>query len=570
MNETKNKREWVKNVAIVFLIILLILTFFSNTILNYSLPEVAAQYIDSGTITTKIRGTGVIESGDPYNVKIKQMRKVDSVEVRSGDYVQAGDVLCVLSTEDSTELETAREELIIAQRTLDSAENEFLLKLITGGYDSSVIANAGEIKSADEYLYQVTAAKEAVDKAKKEYEEQKSKVEQWQTQIAALETQISITPSSNADTTEEQKACNEAKKRVEEAAYALTEATNRLDAIDREIERRQGLDENHPDYDLGSLPQQREEAVVALNSAKTEKDNADLVLSRAENALNEKIASGDTSGILNNLQNQLATARLELEKENKNLTKRQEIVQINSDNYDSLMNNISASFGLNTLQNSIDDAKAEVKKKKEKVEKLEEQMDGVSVAAPISGRIIDVYVQSGMDTPENGVVMTMQPEGKGFTMTMTVTNEQAKRLSVGDKAELVNSWRYDDMEIKIASIKQDKNNPGKSKVVTFDVSGNDVLSGQSISISVGQKSANYDMIVPNSAIREDNNGKFVLIVESKSSPIGTRYYATRVDVEVLASDDTRSAISGGLYGSEFVITTSNKPVEKNKQVRLAE
>lgn len=92
---------------------------------------------------------------------------------------------------------------------------------------------------------------------------------------------------------------------------------------------------------------------------------------------------------------------------------------------------------------------------------------------------------------------------------------------------------------------------------------------ESLNVSVGQKSANYDLIVPNSAIREDSNGKFILIVESKSSPLGNRYVATRVDVEVLASDDTQSAVSGALYGSEFVITTSTQPVEAGKLVRLA-
>ena len=93
------------------------------------------------------------------------------------------------------------------------------------------------------------------------------------------------------------------------------------------------------------------------------------------------------------------------------------------------------------------------------------------------------------------------------------------------------------------------------------VSYYDYASGQTMTLSVGQRSANYDYVVPNSAIREDNNGKFILIVESKSSPLGNRYIATRVDVEVLASDDTMSAISGGLYGYEYVITTSTAPVE---------
>ena len=94
--------------------------------------------------------------------------------------------------------------------------------------------------------------------------------------------------------------------------------------------------------------------------------------------------------------------------------------------------------------------------------------------------------------------------------------------------------------------------------------------GQSLSLSIGQKSMDYELVVPNSAIREDNNGKFILIVQSKSSPLGNRYIATRVDVEVLASDDTHTAISAGIYGNEYVITTATKPVEAGKQVRLTD
>ena len=43
MNEkVLKKRAWIKNAIIIFLAVMLLLTFFSNTILNYSLPEVAA------------------------------------------------------------------------------------------------------------------------------------------------------------------------------------------------------------------------------------------------------------------------------------------------------------------------------------------------------------------------------------------------------------------------------------------------------------------------------------------------------------------------------------------------
>jgi hypothetical protein len=62
--------------------------------------------------------------------------------------------------------------------------------------------------------------------------------------------------------------------------------------------------------------------------------------------------------------------------------------------------------------------------------------------------------------------------------------------------------------------------------------------------------------VPKSAIRKDSDGQFLLVVTSKSSPLGNRYYAERYPVQVVASDDVQSAVTG-LYGNEYVITTSN-------------
>ncbi|MBR4759295.1 MAG: RND transporter, partial [Lachnospiraceae bacterium] len=59
------------------------------------------------------------------------------------------------------------------------------------------------------------------------------------------------------------------------------------------------------------------------------------------------------------------------------------------------------------------------------------------------------------------------------------------------------------------------------------------------------------------------------VVKVKPSPLGNRYVLSRSDVEVLASDDTSSAVSGGLYGYEYVVTNSSKPLEAGMKVRLA-
>jgi hypothetical protein len=44
----------------------------------------------------------------------------------------------------------------------------------------------------------------------------------------------------------------------------------------------------------------------------------------------------------------------------------------------------------------------------------------------------------------------------------------------------------------------------------------------------------------------------------------------RADVNILASDDTNTAVSGGLSSWDFVITTATAPIEPGMQVRLAD
>lgn len=548
MNENgTKKREWVKNAAIVFLLILLLLTFFSNTIQNYSLPEVATQYVENGSITAKIRGMGVVESGDPYNVKIKEVREVASVEVKVGDKVEAGQVLCYLTEEDSQQLDQAKQDLEQKQQALDDAQFNFERQLLTGNYDVSIMQNAGNTAPMSSYLNQVYSAKNQMDAAEE-------KVNEWKSLIAIYDRQIEFNPYSE-DISKEFKALKDAQTALDTINNDLTGAQNWLDALDAQIKVEEAaLSVSSGDASrLASLRTQRVTALQNVKNLESKKATAEQNLANAKKA---------TENIDNDITKAKAFAELSL----KNA---EEYYALTKTAYEDLIKNIGDAFDLSKASEAIADAQKAVDDARAQVDKLTAEAMGGEVTAPISGLITSVNVKSGVETPSDGIVFTMQPEGKGYTMSFTVTNQQATRLSVGDQAELVNSWRYDDIQVTLASIKPDPNNPGQNKLLTFDVTGESVIAGQSLNVSVGQKSANYDYTVPNSAIREDNNGKFILIITSKSSPIGTRYFASRVDVEVLASDDTKSAISGAIESYAYVITTSTKPVEAGKQVRLA-
>lgn len=569
MNENggKKRREWVKNAAIIFLSVMLVLTFFSNTFMNYSLPEVAAQYVQSGTITAKIRGTGTVESGDPYNVKISETRTISSVLVKTGDKVEKGAPLLLLEDKES-------KELTDAQAALDKAMLDFELALLSGDISNSTFQNVqnGNVASINTYQSRIVAAEAEIDRWQKQVDEATNAINQLKT------AQVNVDAGGTPDTGSEQNKVNAAqaalnsdevkiaKDKISEwqAAQATCQAT--IDKYNENIassvsgngfvnqvteDEYQLALKNREQYQ--SLINERQ-AFINNNPDKVKAyDEKVKALADANKALADKQNSKENS--TNSLTVQTQNWQTELDKRNIQLKAAQ-------DTKEQLLKDISTELNLDYQLDSL-------QKQRDDIAKLQENAVGASIEAPISGTITSVTVKAGDEAQPDTALVTMQPEGKGFTMSFSVTNDQAKRLSVGDKADLVNSWRYSDMDITLASIKPDTTDPGQKKLLTFDITGDEVTPGQSLNVSVGQKSANYDLIVPNSAIREDSNGKFILIVESKSSPLRNRYVATRVDVEVLASDDTQSAVSGALYGSEFVITTSTQPVEAGKLVRLA-
>ncbi len=627
MNENgKKKREWVKTAAIIFLSVMLVLTFFSNTIMNYSLPEVATQYVESGTITAKIRGSGVVESGNPYNVEVTESRKVSQVAVKVGDEVEKDAVLMYLEDAESTELKEAKTQL-------DSLKAEYDRAIVAADTSSNIVnkVETGDVTSTESKVAQIDAYNSRIDALQ-------NNIDAYNNRIAEIDAALGKLGDSSTDTSAEQQGVNyaqgelskatawvETSKEKLEAAKGVLESVNSAVKVaednaaacqkaaddaqanytamltrqssltdkasqngltedeQKELDRlngneegsvtaasntlaaaQQALSEANDAVNAAnaSIEADRAKAQETVNAAQNEYNNAQTAkttwegkLADAQRDLANKQAGGSGGGEREALNNEKADLTLSL---NKATAEKTDVEKELTD----LLAGFTKEVDLSALLTKIRDQEKLVKE-------LTDKSVGATITAPVAGTVTTLNVVAGESTAPGTPVAVLQPAGKGFSMSFSVTNEQAKRLSVGDVADLVNAWRYDNLKVTLANIKPDPTEPGQKKLLTFDVDG-DVTAGQTLNISVGQKSANYDLIVPNSAIREDNNGKFILIVESKPGPLNTRYIATRVDVEVLASDDTQSAISAALYGYEFVITTSTKPVEAGKQVRLAE
>ena len=84
----RNRREWVKNIIIVFLLIMLVLTFFSNTIMNYSLPEVSVARISRNKVSKAYSLDLLVEANKKYTVTADENREIKRVAVRKGQEIK--------------------------------------------------------------------------------------------------------------------------------------------------------------------------------------------------------------------------------------------------------------------------------------------------------------------------------------------------------------------------------------------------------------------------------------------------------------------------------------------------
>lgn len=577
-----DRKDKIKNITIIFLLVMLILTFFSNTIMNYSLVEVSTQQVTSGQITSKVRGSGSVEASESYSVTIEETRKIATVNVKKDAEVATGDLLFTLEDTDSDELDAAKKSLNEAQAAYESA---VLTAGITVAERQSI--EAGKGSSLTQKQNEIAAANQRVKDAQ-------AAVDAAQASVDKIKAQIDAVSNSTADTTAEEKAVLDAEKKNSEAQDSLTSAESAYtpvkSAYDTALESLQraqaDLEEAKATRDAlnasssaTAADKQTAETAVATaqvkvntadsnfktcqanlnkvqgsyDSAKSAATDSKNALSNANYNLSVKKLTGTNTAEANNLQAQLNTATAALTDANSALTSA-------TNDQKKVTDKISGEVTIASAYKTMTDLQ-------EEVAKLQAKSIGTEITSPISGTVTDIAVTAGTTVNANDVMMTIQPENKAYVLQFSVTENQAKKVRVGDTAEILNNWYGNDVSAVVSAIRKDPQNRSNSMIIC-EMKG-DVSVGDSYTLSIGEQSSNYDTIVPTSAIREDSNGKFILIIESKSTPLGNRYYARRVDVDVITSDDTKSAVTGALEGYEYVITTTTKPIKENEQVRLA-
>ena len=426
------------------------------------------------------------------------------------------------------------DELAEAQKDLKKAKESYASLRITYGADYDALKEAAEqIAAGSDVIYQMAAIvkdREAADPQKIAYEKLQPVLNQVNTledKVAEYEALVDGQASVQEQIDKLDDACDDAEDELDALEDDLDDAYDALNDLEREVEGaefQKAFQEEQVELQADTVAQLEEQ----YNDLKTKQNDYESAKDRVESCQ-------DTL-------DDLTFALAEQKKADGKLAASQQL--------------------------DLDNALKEIQEQETLVAELQAESVGAEVTANVSGQISSLNVTAGRDAVAGDTLAVIEVVDRGYTVKLPVTNEQSQKVRIGDKADVTNYYWGEQLDVTLTSIITDPSNPGQGKLLVFTLNG-DVSSGQNVTLSVGERSANFDAVIPNSALRTDTNGTFVLVLTVKHSPLGNRYIATRVDVNVLAQDDTTAAVSGLSMG-DYVITTSSKPLEAGMQVNMVE
>lgn len=187
-NEKTGRRRLMGRATAIFLAVILLLTFFSSSISNFTLPKVTYETPAGGALIKEISGIGKVEAKSFHDLYVKSSMKVTEIMVKVGDAVKQGQTLLTLDTSE-IENQLKDEQDKFAQLELN------LEKLLDTGEKLKEARAPESLLNLDKA---VQLARQSVEKTDKNYEDCKSLYEIGA--VTANELADAKTASENAKT----------------------------------------------------------------------------------------------------------------------------------------------------------------------------------------------------------------------------------------------------------------------------------------------------------------------------------------------------------------------------------
>ena len=534
------QRTWAKWVLIAFFAIMGILTFFSGTIRNLTLPQITTQSVTAGTITPVVAGSGMTEAAESTEILASRAGSVTDLLVQPGDRVKAGDVLMKVDYPDDGTLEAKQEELDRQQKAL--AEARLTATMST---DSSAWTQYQMLKNNLE-----------------DAEQRQARCKEYLGKRKSLDSQLS---AAKKELSSAQSAYHAG---VDAAAQEAEAAHQALDAARRQQENAQAnasyYQENPESEEYQTAKAALDEANAAVLDCQNRCYAADTALETLQaqyqpgvDAAQQKV--DELTGQITSLELTYAGCTDEKACENAVLSAKGALSSYYESQKDAKVQDELEAARLAEMERQIEQLEQEIAE-------LEAKIGAAEVRASCDGIVETIYDKEEF---ENGEKLASLQSADAYTLSCSVPIADAALLRIGAVARITNQ-SAGGVQIVLTAIEADETDPTNMKRLIFTVTGDNATANQYFSIAVALESSKHDLVIPNAAVWQDAKGVFVYVVETKTTPLGSRSKVKRVDVEVLRRDDRYTAVSGELSREDFVVVLSSAPLEDGQAVRFGD
>ena len=572
MAKGSKRRAKVIRAMVAFIVVLALLTFFSNTIMNLTIPKVMGAYASRGNLSFSNNARGTVTVENKTDIKGLDSRVVDQVKVGNYDQVKKGDTILTLKpieesadldakrtqlkellraqeydsrVSDDTDFSTyydsinaAKETLSAAQNTLDSVRNRSSVEAENRAIINDESAKAVSLEAS------VTAAAKTVEDINKD-------IAAIDAQITPLQSQIDVyialgTPTPTPVPSEP--------ATVPDGVTPTPTPVPDLDA--------DGFDKNSPTYEMDKLMAKIKDLEAQKSILKSQLDDAQARLNEASAELSEcqsKITDAQaTIKSLENLPTEQAAINAVNAAEHAVTAAQKALADAQT----------QAGITRDKNQDTAEDRAEQIAKLEEEIDKLEKAAKITEIKAPADGYVYNVTVSSGDTLNAKDTIASILPEtDRVCSVTFEFTTTAAQNIYVGMPLEVTSGFIDG---CTVASIKPDPNNPRGNRLVKCIVDGSDAWPGEEITVNAGRGNDNYKCVVPSSAVNQDTNGDFVYVIQGSSTPLGDKYTVKKLYVSVEAEDGVSKAIKGeGLDKYDvMIVIRAEKPLEDGQRVRL--
>lgn len=238
-----------------------------------------------------------------------------------------------------------------------------------------------------------------------------------------------------------------------------------------------------------------------------------------------------------------------------------------------------------SLLRDLESVKLDQQIQERKIRQLREQLEhGAKLVSTVSGTVIELNATAGLVPASGRSIAKVTDESKGYRFKTTIDSSKAKYVNVGDSVEVViPSLSNARLKGQLSAINDPVSGTGTSssgtnapaatssrKELVVELADDRLKGGEAGELFASKKMPLSRMLVSNAAVREDDSGKYVLVLKQVKGPLGNETYAQRAAVTIIDADDDKASIDSGVSPMDSIIVSGSKPVRDGDRVMLAQ